>query len=1305
LSDYYTTVAFPGYPGGIRKVTNFDGLRFLQSRTLCQGSDILVEGGVDVGDGNGGTFVYDATCVLSDDDYTVIMPADLAATSAGRWRVIARGPIGPRGQMGQVGNTGSQGPQGIPGDAAQLQTYVTEAGLYVLEAASYAGQAQLASTATGVYPAAYSTALPHGLTSIAIGGTAISGATPGTYPLVIGGSINGAAATLNVTSPTTATVTITNAGLGTTSTAPTITAPSGATLPAGTTLTGVVGILIPDQKSYWVSSADGQSIYLYANSGGAVVTAPIGQTQLVQGAAVIQPVATAAAASAAQANTSAIAAGLNSNRTWGNGGIRFPETNGASSKAVSGNVILNNSFTALLSYGFGSDGFIGFYSKFPVWSENQLRRDRKFIGSGPSRTAGNALTISWQGANGFYNPVTQTGSHDNRAVFNYVNSSLPILWTAGLPPVHDATTNKVVDVNNATCIWNTTFPPSINENGDSMMKAYYAVARIGNTMQFLAYDLTTGLTYHGPAAAYSGTGATALLTDIVFGGDTPTVFPPIAADTAFSTSMIGEMGLFTVYSGSMANADANMLSWLRGGVDFTTAFGKAPVLQVTFNDGAGNFSNAVTWNGGDKQLTMNPSPTGFNIGDTVYQTPVSGGAFSTATAVGTVIAVNPTTLKMVVKTTSGAFVIGGATTNLVANFTTPGPNTRVTAALALTTPTLTVQGEIMPGSTARPMSLTKRVHPHGLKWPCLIPVNKNAIAGEISLSGTTEGLVDGTQVQVQWFDDAGNTSPWQTFTTVLGNAYAGFADIEDHLYARRHRIRFVSYNGATLPDIEPWIDQTPIYTGTAIQVNGQSQCSLLFSYGATTYNDSTAVTGDQTAGTAPIQPVITSDAINHVWFATNAGNAPLASAGSGKPSWIGGKACDLHSLGSRRLTVAETLFRRRPGNYFILENYVAGTGEFQEMSDNQSDLDPMNAITYGGPISAYERNWQDRERLLGLLGSVSRRGLYNIQVMVHYWGSATNAPDYDAKFDAIYFGIPSVTGACIYTSTMCNEHHEKDGKTLDPAFDVVIMPFPMAISGTYMGGDQGARLRGQMHDSMAAWVTKGHPDTLYLGPPTDVYYPAGWNYTMINPTQATHSQIDLDLGTPFIAEMFAEACLVPFGASGYKGQALPAFIETNPTLPANKIVRFADSTQTSIIVPITGPYYEQLLGRMVERNMTGVNPVGLNVWGFEYGTSIYGTTPVNLIGTITDRRTITLTLGNGAAFPNGTMIKFHPGGPGSYDYVNQQKLFVNADGTPHALAPYWCCEYWTKWTPTWGRFQVDAYRDDGVAYIVSPPAS
>jgi len=119
-----------------------------------------------------------------------------------------------------------------------------------------------------LYPSAYRTALPRGVMSGTVGGTAVTGATPGVYALTpSGGSITGVQANLVVSSATAASIQVVNPGLGSGTTPPTWAKPAGATLPAGTTLTAVVAPRVPTAGQYLALSADGFTLQSYQNDG------------------------------------------------------------------------------------------------------------------------------------------------------------------------------------------------------------------------------------------------------------------------------------------------------------------------------------------------------------------------------------------------------------------------------------------------------------------------------------------------------------------------------------------------------------------------------------------------------------------------------------------------------------------------------------------------------------------------------------------------------------------------------------------------------------------------------------------------------------------------------------------------------------------------------------------------------------------------------------------------------------------------------------------------------------------------------
>ena len=160
----------------------------------------------------------------------------------------------------------------------------TEAGI----ATTAAAQATAAALGLPLYPilnaataSGGSNVLPQGITSGTVGGTAITGATPGTYALTAsGGSFTGVTANLVVADATHASIVIVTPGRTTSAspTAPTWANPSGATLPSGTTLTPNIGGLIGNGTGqyYLTSDSTGQNLLYWQNTGTGVPVAVTG---------------------------------------------------------------------------------------------------------------------------------------------------------------------------------------------------------------------------------------------------------------------------------------------------------------------------------------------------------------------------------------------------------------------------------------------------------------------------------------------------------------------------------------------------------------------------------------------------------------------------------------------------------------------------------------------------------------------------------------------------------------------------------------------------------------------------------------------------------------------------------------------------------------------------------------------------------------------------------------------------------------------------------------------------------------------
>lgn len=137
------------------------------------------------------------------------------------------------------------------------------------DAEEAAGQAVAASTAGeyGPYSNTYATALPQGVTAIAIGGAG-SGFTDGTYAGGVSGGPTGFAFTYTCSGGGVTSTTITNPGLASTGAAPTLSFPSGGG--TGASATATVGSLIPNQGAYWAALSDNKTLGLFRNNGGSV---------------------------------------------------------------------------------------------------------------------------------------------------------------------------------------------------------------------------------------------------------------------------------------------------------------------------------------------------------------------------------------------------------------------------------------------------------------------------------------------------------------------------------------------------------------------------------------------------------------------------------------------------------------------------------------------------------------------------------------------------------------------------------------------------------------------------------------------------------------------------------------------------------------------------------------------------------------------------------------------------------------------------------------------------------------------------
>ena len=118
----------------------------------------------------------------------------------------------------------------------------------------------------GILPSTYASTVPKGVTIINVG-AAGSGGTPGTYAGGVSGGPAGFTWTYTIGGGGTVTgATITNPGLATATTAPTLSFPSGGV--TGAAATATVANLVGDTENYAAYSADGRDLLVYYNNAG-----------------------------------------------------------------------------------------------------------------------------------------------------------------------------------------------------------------------------------------------------------------------------------------------------------------------------------------------------------------------------------------------------------------------------------------------------------------------------------------------------------------------------------------------------------------------------------------------------------------------------------------------------------------------------------------------------------------------------------------------------------------------------------------------------------------------------------------------------------------------------------------------------------------------------------------------------------------------------------------------------------------------------------------------------------------------------
>lgn len=250
-AQYSTISLFVEQSADLRKIP----LEDIQTNMLA-----FAGGQTELNDGKGGIFVFDNESTLADDGKDTIQTEGLAT---GRWvRIISNSSVA---DAQAVLDAAELAADNSAQSAANALNHEAGAALAQGNAERAAALAQAARIIAGAYANDYSTTLPKGITAITLdsGGT---GYTDGTFPLILAGGPVAASATFTVEGGIVTAITVTNAGLSTSPTAPTLDFSNGGA-GTGATATVTVGSIIPDQSSYWVASDDSDYLLLWKRDG------------------------------------------------------------------------------------------------------------------------------------------------------------------------------------------------------------------------------------------------------------------------------------------------------------------------------------------------------------------------------------------------------------------------------------------------------------------------------------------------------------------------------------------------------------------------------------------------------------------------------------------------------------------------------------------------------------------------------------------------------------------------------------------------------------------------------------------------------------------------------------------------------------------------------------------------------------------------------------------------------------------------------------------------------------------------------
>lgn len=517
---------------------------------------------------------------------------------------------------------------------------------------------------------------------------------------------------------------------------------------------------------------------------------------------------------------------------------------------------------------------------------------------------------------------------------------------------------------------------------------------------------------------------------------------------------------------------------------------------------------------------------------------------------------------------------------------------------------LTKLGTLYPGSSIRRQSSGTSSAPSfyltldRLIDPCLCSLKKGDTQASLPVSFKVGGTTGAIEVRVQDEDGAIVGADWRAVATASGATASGTVNLPWHPNDKAYRLTFRipdgsggylhAYANSDVVVTHAMVDlgQSEMYRATehGYTTTGSTGNTLGLSYDGATggkyiYRCSFLNTNDGVS-----RPIIVRSRFNRY----NATGPQIA------------KANRLRAYTSRPLT--------------FIHAAVSGTSLFDLLDDGQAG-----------------RKWSDFALALSALGNRDNSGRPMVRCVTMMWEAFFAGTNWAAQvLRPLATGVESVTQSGSYIAQADIDHWLFDGVTLNPAFDLVVLPANrMTNVGTATtDAHSTADLRLDMRVNSPTWFAP-----VLVGPENGVHAcePSG-------AAISTHPDTARATGQMPWSRKVADGHALGLGLLAFTrpGVAAAVFGGSNTTITVTVTGKSGDSLDTE------GNAYAAIYGA------SPVSPIGLAVSGFEVQDGGAGAwSKDGFTATIASGSTITLTKSSGA-WAAGTRIRFNPGGPGGY---------------------------------------------------------